>query len=87
MRVEPLYDRPAQQSTSHLFDRLIVARPGALRRRRMQQRLHYHAVLFGFFAQGADLFWGGISRRDVEAHANVFEAYGGFFRYAQGAYS
>ena len=43
--------------------RLIVARPGALRSRRMQQRLHHHAVLLGFLAQRGDLLrrgvWGG----------------------------
>ncbi len=40
--------------------RLIVARPGALRSRRMQQRLHHHAVLLGFLAQRGDLLRRGV---------------------------
>src|SRR5580704_9077981 len=52
---------------------LILAGPSTLRRRRMQQRLHHHAILLGFLAQRADLFRGSARRSNIKIHTNVLE--------------
>jgi hypothetical protein len=61
--------------TSHKsrITRSVLPRPRALRRRRMQQRLHHHAILLGFFAQRGDLFRGSARRGNVKIQTNVLE--------------
>src|ERR1700733_2555956 len=62
---------------------LILAGPSTLRRRRMQQRLHHHAILLGFLAQRADLFRSSARRSNIKVHTNVLEPHRHFLGNAE----